>query len=73
MFIDGAHFKTFGKCEKEDKALVPCLANGNFVFLKVQSSECVSQSPHGLFVYFQRTVGGEQKVLKPGQDGYVRM
>ena len=47
--------------------------NDNLLFLKVQSSECVSQAPHGLFVYFQRTVGGKEQVFKPGHDGDVRM
>lgn len=26
------------------------------------------QAPHGLFVYFQRTVGGKERAFKPGQD-----
>lgn len=28
----------------------------------------VSHAPCGLFVYFQRTVGGKESVFKPGQD-----
>ena len=66
-----AHSETFGKSEKRDEAIVLWLANGNLLFLKVQSCECVSQAPHGLFVYFQRTVGGEEQMFKPGQDGDV--
>lgn len=28
----------------------------------------MSHAPCGLFVYFQRTVGGKEYVFKPGQD-----
>lgn len=59
------------RIKSKTEAMVPWLANGSLLFLKVQSSECVSQAPHGLFVYFQRTVGGKDQVFKPGQDGDV--
>lgn len=60
-----------GKFKSKLQAMVLSLANSNLLFLKVQRSECVSQAPHGLFVYFQRTVGGKEQVFKPGQDGDI--